>query len=108
MYDFRPCYAKTMPFYLITTVCISRNGMAVGYLSRGGFGYTINKSLGTGYVDLKGKDQCQSVRDFVLKGRYQIDVMGEMYDADVRLQPLFDPNKAKGRLLPMSASWVMF
>ena len=30
-----------------------RNGNAVGYLSRGGFGYSINKSLGTGYVDLQ-------------------------------------------------------
>ena len=70
----------------------------MGYLKRGGFGYTINKSLGTGYVDLQGLDKGQSVKDFVLKGHYQIDVMGEKHNADVSLRPLFDPHKTKMKL----------
>jgi len=77
---------------------IHRNGNAVGYLSRGGFGYSINKSLGTGYVDLQSKAEDQSVRDFVLKGHYQIDVMGKMHDAEISLKPLFDPKKNKMKL----------
>jgi len=47
-FQFHICYLileKEFLFY--------RNGNAVGYLSRGGFGYSINKSLGTGYVDLQ-------------------------------------------------------
>jgi glycine cleavage system aminomethyltransferase T len=47
-FQFHICYLileKDFLFY--------RNGNAVGYLSRGGFGYSINKSLGTGYVDLQ-------------------------------------------------------
>ena len=49
-------------------------------------------------MDLGNKAEDQSVRDFVLKGHYQIDVMGEMHDADVSLRPLFDPKKNKMKL----------
>ena len=84
--------------FFLHVLFFKRNGSAVGYLRRGGFGYSINKSLGTGYVDLEKKDQDQSVVDFVLKGRYQIDVMGKMHDADVSLKPLFDPHKNKMKL----------
>ena len=34
---------------------LNREDKVVGYLRRGGFGYTINQSLGMGYVDLKDK-----------------------------------------------------
>ena len=34
----------------------------------------------------------------VLKGRYQIDVMGKMPDAEISLKPLFDPKRNKMKL----------
>ena len=72
---------------------IYRNGVVVGYLRRGGFAYTINKSLGTGYVTLP--EVFETPRDFVLKGRYQIDVMGTKHEAEVSLKALYDPERRK-------------
>ena len=34
----------------------------------------------------------------VLKGRYQIDVMGKMHDVEISLKPIFDPKKNKMKL----------
>ena len=84
-------------FYLV-----NRNGKVVGYLRRGGFGYTINKSLGIGYVDLKDKHEGQSIRDFVLNGQYQIDIMGTKHNANVSLEAVFDPKKTKMMTGPLS------
>ena len=75
-----------------------RNGQVVGYLRRGGFGYTINQGLGTGYVDLKAKPEGQSVKDFVLSGNYHLEIMGQQYPAQVSLTPLYDPKKLKMKL----------
>ena len=75
---------------------ISRNGEAVGYIRRAGFGYSIEKSLGTGYVDLPSENlDAKAVRDFIMAGHYQIDVMGNLHEAEVSLRPLFDPQKTK-------------
>ena len=82
--------AETFSIYFL-----QRNGQVVGYLRRGGFGYTINQGIGTGYVDLKAKPEGQTVKDFVLNGNYQIEVMGTPYPAQVSLIPLFDPLKTK-------------
>ena len=85
-----------MQFILkVSHYLLLRNGQVVGYLRRGGFGYTINQGLGTGYVDLKAKPDGQSVRDFVLSGDYQIEVMGQQYPAKVSLRPFYDPEKSK-------------
>ena len=82
--------AETFSIYFL-----QRNGQVVGYLRRGGFGYTINQGIGTGYVDLKAKLEGQTVKDFVLNGNYQIEVMGTPHPAQVSLKPLFDPLKTK-------------
>ena len=75
-----------------------RNDKVVGYLRRGGSGYSINRSLGMGYVDLKYKAEGQTIKDYILQGHYEIDVMGKKYKADVTLNPLFDPKKLKMKL----------
>ena len=74
---------------------IYRNGNVVGYLRRGGFGYSIQCGLGTGYVALKDKPKNKSIKDFILEGQYEIDVMGQLHPAKVSLRPLFDPDKKK-------------
>jgi len=66
---------------------IYRDGERVGWLASGGFGYTVGKPIGYGYVRrAAGVD-----RDFVLSGRYELEVAGERVAADVHLDPLYDP-----------------
>ena len=50
---------------------IYRDGKRVGWLSSGGYGYTVGRSIGYGYV----RDPENGVdRDKVLSGRYELEV----------------------------------
>ncbi len=70
---------------------IFRNGEQVGYLSSGGFGYTVNRSIGLGYVGHRdGVDAA-----FVLSGDYELEVACERVPARVSLQPLYDPDNLR-------------
>jgi sarcosine dehydrogenase len=66
---------------------IYRNGERVGWLSSGGFGHTVGKAIGMGYVRrTEGLD-----RDYVLSGQYELEVASERVPASVHLDPLYDP-----------------
>lgn len=66
---------------------VYRNGERVGYLSSAGFGHSIGKSIGMGYVrNSNGVD-----RDYVLSGNYELEVAGVRKPCDAHLQPLYDP-----------------
>jgi 4-methylaminobutanoate oxidase (formaldehyde-forming) len=65
---------------------ILRDGERVGYLTSGGFGYTVKKSIGLGYVRLGPESRS------VTSGRYELEVAGEIVPATVTLKPLYDPD----------------
>jgi 4-methylaminobutanoate oxidase (formaldehyde-forming) len=71
---------------------IYRDGKRVGWLSSGGYGYTIGRSIGYGYVrdPEKGVD-----RDSVLSGRYELEVATARVPAEVFLDPLYDPTMSR-------------
>jgi 4-methylaminobutanoate oxidase (formaldehyde-forming) len=73
---------------------IYRNGERVGWLASGGFGYTVNRSIGYGYVrrPVEGVDP-----GFVLSGSYELEVATERVPAVVSLKPLYDPDNARIR-----------
>ncbi len=66
---------------------IYRNGERVGWLSSGGFGHTVGKSIGMGFVRHPGGVN----EDFVLSGTYELEVASERVPAEVHLAPLYDP-----------------
>lgn len=66
---------------------IYRDGKRVGWLSSGGFGHSINKAIGLGYV----RNPEGVTTDFVLSGKYELEVATIRVPADVTLAPLFDP-----------------
>ncbi|QFR31816.1 FAD-dependent oxidoreductase [Ancylobacter sp. TS-1] len=70
---------------------IYRNGRRAGWLSSGGFGYTLGKPVGYGYVrDTEGVDA-----DYVLSGAYELEVAGVRVPASVSLAPFYDPKMSK-------------
>jgi 4-methylaminobutanoate oxidase (formaldehyde-forming) len=72
---------------------IYRNGERVGWLSSGGFGYSIGKPIGYGYVrNAEGVDAT-----FVLEGRYELEVAGARIEAQASLSPFYDPESARVR-----------
>ncbi len=61
---------------------IVKDGVAVGYVTSGAYGHCIDKSLAAGYVP------AALARDGEV---FEIDVLGEVRRATVRLAPLIDP-----------------
>ena len=66
---------------------IYRNGERVGWLSSAGYGYTIGKAIGYGYV--RSNDIID--QDFVIEGEYELEVATNRIKSNVSLQPLYDP-----------------
>ena len=70
---------------------IYRDGVRVGWLSSGGFGHTIGKPIGMGYVrNADGVD-----RDYLLAGTYSLEVATERIACQLHLAPLYDPGMAR-------------
>jgi len=61
---------------------IMKEGAAVGYVTSGSYGHCVEKSLAAGYVPSALATE---------GARFEIDILGEMRTATVRLQPLYDP-----------------
>ncbi|WP_306117050.1 MULTISPECIES: FAD-dependent oxidoreductase [unclassified Roseovarius] len=70
---------------------IYRDGERVGWLTSGGFGHTVGKSIGLGYV--RNPDGVDA--DFVMSGNYELEVATERFPAQVHLQPLYDPEMTR-------------
>ena len=64
---------------------ILRNGETVGYLTSGGYGYTIGKPIGLGYVRHPEPET----------GRYELMVANEAVAANIGFEPLYDPQNLK-------------
>ena len=66
---------------------ILRNGEPVGYLTSGGYGYTVGKPIGYGYVrNEAGVDDA-----FLSSGKYELVVANERFAATIHMAPLYDP-----------------
>ena len=71
---------------------IYREGKRVGWLSGGGYGYTVGRSIGYGYV----RDPENGVdRNSVLSGRYELEVATTRVPAQVFLDPLYDATMSR-------------
>ncbi len=64
---------------------ILRDDEFAGYLTSGGYGYTVGKPIGMGYVRHPEPEA----------GRYELVVANERVAAQVHFQPLYDPHNTK-------------
>jgi 4-methylaminobutanoate oxidase (formaldehyde-forming) len=72
---------------------IYRDGERVGWLTSGGFGYSVGKPIGYGYV----RNPAGVDRAFALGGSYELDVAGERVRASASAAPFYDPSSARIR-----------
>ena len=72
---------------------ILRDGEPVGYLTSGGYGYSLGKSIGYGYV--RRADGVSE--DFLAAGRYALVVANEVLAAEISLAPFYDPENLRVR-----------
>jgi 4-methylaminobutanoate oxidase (formaldehyde-forming) len=76
---------------LVGRETILRDGKFAGYLTSGGYGYTVMKPIGYGYV----RNTAGVAEDYVMKGTYELVVAQERVKATAHLKPVYDPQNAK-------------
>ncbi len=70
---------------------IFRDGKQVGWLTGAGWGYTVAKNIGFGYV--RNKDGVAT--EWLTSGRYELEVANARVATDLHLTPLYDPTMAR-------------
>ena len=76
---------------LVGRETILRDGVPVGYLTSGGWGYTVERNIGYGYVrNPEGVGEA-----WLRAGRYALVVAGDEHPADLHLEPLYDPGNTR-------------
>ena len=72
---------------------IYRNGERVGWLTSGGFGYTVDSSIGYGYV----RSESGVDREYLRSGTYELEVASRRVAASIHFAPLYDPDNQRIR-----------
>ena len=86
------CFTVDDPgIVLLGRETIFRNGERVGWLSSGGWGYTVGTNIGYGYVRNGGGVDTAYLND----GTYEVEVATELVPAKLHTKALYDPTNAR-------------
>ena len=87
------CFTVDPEIVLLGRETIYRDGERVGWLTSGGYGHTVGRSIGLGYVrNPQGVDA-----NYVRSGQYELEVATSRVPAQVCLEPLYDPRNLRVR-----------
>jgi 4-methylaminobutanoate oxidase (formaldehyde-forming) len=76
---------------LIGRETIFRDDQRVGWLTSAGFGHTIGRPIGYGYVrNAAGVD-----REYLERGAYSLEIAGTRVPCSLHLEPLYDPASSR-------------
>ena len=81
------CFTVDPDVVLLGRETIYRNGERVGWLTSGGYGFTVGRSIGYGYV--RNPDGVDA--EYVSSGEYELEVATKRVAARVHMEPLYDP-----------------
>jgi sarcosine dehydrogenase len=70
---------------------IYRDGVRVGWLSSGGFGHTVGKNIGLGYV----RNEDGVTPEYLQTGKYELEARTKRVPAKIHLRPLYDPENVR-------------
>jgi len=70
---------------------IYRDGLRVGYVRSGAYGFTLGGSIGLGFVE----NEEGVTDDYIRQGKFEIEVNGVRYTAKASLRPLYDPKSVR-------------
>ncbi len=85
------CFTVSPDAVLLGRETIYRDGERVGWLTSGGYGYTVGRSIGYGYVRREaGVDPA-----YLRAGTWEIEVATQRVPATFHEKPLYDPEMAR-------------
>ena len=70
---------------------IYRNGQRVGWLTSGGYGYTVQKNIGYGYV----RNPAGVTTKYLKEGEYELEVAAQRVPCQLHLSALYDPQMGR-------------
>lgn len=73
---------------------IYRNGERVGWLTTGGYGHTIGKAIGFGYV----RNKSGVTTEYLKSGTYELEIATKRVPCNMHLDPLFDPKMERVKI----------
>ena len=73
---------------------IYRDGVSVGRITSGGFGYYLGASIGLGYIPCEVGQTVEQL----LSSEYEIDVAGVRVKAEASLRPFYDPSSERVKM----------
>jgi len=85
------CFTAAPDVVLLGRETIYRDGERVGWLTSGGYGYTVKRAIGYGYV----RSRAGVTADFLTSGKYELEVATERVPCEIHLEPLYDPKMAR-------------
>ncbi|MGB6118324.1 MAG: FAD-dependent oxidoreductase [Mesorhizobium sp.] len=86
------CFTTDDPsVVLVGRETILRDGQPVGYLTSGGYGYTVSKPIGYGYV----RNGDGVTDEYLTSGSYELVVAMETVKATLHMEALHDPTNAR-------------
>ena len=66
---------------------VMRDGEIVGHLTSGNYGHHLGGAIGMGYIPCRDGETAQDQ----IASRYQVDVAGQIVDAEISIKPMYDP-----------------
>jgi 4-methylaminobutanoate oxidase (formaldehyde-forming) len=75
---------------------IWRDGVRVGSIRSGAWGFYLGASLGIGYLRDPGAKS--TTLDWIKSGQYEVEVGARKYSCDVQMQSFFDPKGERAKL----------
>src|SRR5262249_27690958 len=86
------CFTVDDPeIVLLGRETIFRDGKQVGWLTGAGWGYTVAKNIGFGYV--RNKEGVPT--DYLTSGRYELEVANERVPATLHMNAIYDPSMVR-------------
>jgi 4-methylaminobutanoate oxidase (formaldehyde-forming) len=75
---------------------IYRNGSYTGYVTSAGYGFSVGGPVCMGYVS--SADGGNVNTQYLKEGKYEIQIDGKRYDAELTTKSFYDPNSVKMKI----------
>ncbi len=85
------CFTVSPDVVLLGRETIYRDGERVGWLTSGGYGYTVGRSIGYGYV----RREADVDQAYLRAGSWELEVATQRVPATFHEKPLYDPEMAR-------------
>jgi 4-methylaminobutanoate oxidase (formaldehyde-forming) len=73
--------------FLFHAEIVRRNGVDAGYVRAGSYGFSLGGAVGLFMIEA---DEPVTT-DYITNGKWELEIAGEIYPAEVSLRPFYDP-----------------